>query len=179
MSLHGLATAQLPLILRGGARQEPGKQWNKMSQDNKKNADIMIVGAHTCLSYSHLFATCPDNACITGGHTQSTRTQVRPCHSTTHCVLVAVVYCLSLISLSLKWKFPGTWSFVLYYISILGSGRSPGGGHGYPFQYSCLENPTDRGAWQPTIHKVTESDTTEQLTLSVSPQCCLNFSERT
>ena len=32
--------------------------------------------------------------------------------------------------------------------SILGSGRSPGGGPGYPLQYSCLENPMDRGAWQ-------------------------------
>ena len=31
--------------------------------------------------------------------------------------------------------------------SIPGSGRSPGGGHGNPLQYSCLENPTDRGAW--------------------------------
>ena len=30
---------------------------------------------------------------------------------------------------------------------IPGSGRSPGGGHGNPFQYSCLENPVDRGAW--------------------------------
>ena len=32
--------------------------------------------------------------------------------------------------------------------SIPGSGRSPGGGHGNPLQYSCLENPMDRGAWQ-------------------------------
>ena len=31
--------------------------------------------------------------------------------------------------------------------SIPGSGRSPGGGHGNPLQYSCLENPVDRGAW--------------------------------
>ena len=31
--------------------------------------------------------------------------------------------------------------------SVLGSGRSPGGGHGNPLQYSCLENPMDRGAW--------------------------------
>ena len=31
---------------------------------------------------------------------------------------------------------------------IPGSGRSPGGGHGNPLQYSCLENPFDRGAWQ-------------------------------
>ena len=37
---------------------------------------------------------------------------------------------------------------------ILGSGRSPGGGHGNPFQYSCLENPMDRGAWQATVHSV-------------------------
>ena len=41
-------------------------------------------------------------------------------------------------------------------------GRSPGGGHGNPLQYSCLENPMDRGAWQATIHGVTKkSDMTE------------------
>ena len=37
--------------------------------------------------------------------------------------------------------------------SILGSGRSPEEGNGNPLQYSCLENPTDRGAWQATIHR--------------------------
>ena len=41
-----------------------------------------------------------------------------------------------------------------------GSGRSLGEGNGYPPQYSCLENSTDRGAWQATIHGVTESDMT-------------------
>ena len=41
--------------------------------------------------------------------------------------------------------------------SIPGSGRSPGGGHGNPLQYSCLENPTDRGAWQATVHRVANS----------------------
>ena len=34
-------------------------------------------------------------------------------------------------------------------------GRSPGEGHGNPVQYSCLENPTDRGAWRVTVHGVT------------------------
>ena len=43
--------------------------------------------------------------------------------------------------------------------SIPGSGKSPGGGHGNPLQYSCLENPTDRGAWQATIHRVAKSQT--------------------
>ena len=38
--------------------------------------------------------------------------------------------------------------------SIPGLGRSPGGGHGNPLQYSCLENPMDRGAWRTTVHKV-------------------------
>ena len=41
--------------------------------------------------------------------------------------------------------------------SIPGSGSSPGGGHGNPLQYSCLENPMDRGSSQATVHGVTES----------------------
>ena len=41
--------------------------------------------------------------------------------------------------------------------SIPGSERSPGGGHGNPLQYSCLENPTGREAWQATVHRVAES----------------------
>ena len=41
--------------------------------------------------------------------------------------------------------------------SIPGLGRSPGEGHGYPLQYSWLKNPTDRGAWWATIHRVTKS----------------------
>ena len=47
--------------------------------------------------------------------------------------------------------------------SVPGSGRSPAAGHGNPFQYSCLENPVDRGAWWATAHGVAESDTTEQV----------------
>ena len=43
--------------------------------------------------------------------------------------------------------------------SIPGSGRSPGGGHGNPLQYSFLENAMDRGAWWATVHRVTKSQT--------------------
>ena len=50
-----------------------------------------------------------------------------------------------------------------YYVgdpgSIPGLGRSPGEGNGNPLQYSCLENPMDRGAWQATVHGVAESQT--------------------
>ena len=43
---------------------------------------------------------------------------------------------------------------------IPGSGRSPGGGHGNLLQYSCLENPMDRGgAWWAIVHRVAKSDT--------------------
>ena len=48
------------------------------------------------------------------------------------------------------WKDPG---------SILGLGRSPGEGNGYPLQYSCLENSMDRGAWQATVHETAKSRT--------------------
>ena len=44
---------------------------------------------------------------------------------------------------------------------IPGSGRSCGGGHGNSLQYSCLENPMDRGRWWATVHRVTELDITE------------------
>ena len=43
--------------------------------------------------------------------------------------------------------------------SILGSGRSPGGGHGNPLQCSCLENPTDRETWKAAVHRVAQSQT--------------------
>ena len=41
--------------------------------------------------------------------------------------------------------------------SIPGSGKCPGGGHGNPLQYSCLDNPMNRGAWWATVHGVAKS----------------------
>ena len=48
--------------------------------------------------------------------------------------------------------------------SIPRSRRSSGGGHGNPIEYSCLENPMNRGAWQAIVHRVTESNMTEART---------------
>ena len=42
---------------------------------------------------------------------------------------------------------------------IPGLGRSPGGGHDISLQYSCLENPTDKGAWWATVYRVPQSQT--------------------
>ena len=58
-----------------------------------------------------------------------------------------------------------------YLVSIPGLGRSSGAGNGNPLQYSCLENPRNRGTWQATVHRVSESDTTETNTfISFFPQ---------
>ena len=50
--------------------------------------------------------------------------------------------------------------------SIPGLGRSPGEGHSHPFPYSCLGNPTDRGAWRATVYRVAELGTTEATKLT-------------
>ena len=61
--------------------------------------------------------------------------------------------------------------------SIPGSGRS-GEGNGHPLQYSCLENPMDRGGWRATVHRIAESYTTERLhfhfrMLNNTDICCI------
>ena len=55
-----------------------------------------------------------------------------------------------------------TWVWSL--ASIPGLGRSPGEGNSYPLQYSCLENPIDRGAWWTLVHRISKLDMTERLT---------------
>ena len=70
-----------------------------------------------------------------------------------------------LFELQLFLGFPGgsggkeTACYVGDPASIPGSGRSPGEGYGYPLQYSCLENPMDKGAWGATGHWVAKSKT--------------------
>ena len=54
--------------------------------------------------------------------------------------------------------------------STPGLGRSPGGGHGNPLQYSCLENTMDRKAWRATVHRVTKSQTRLQ---RLSTRACI------
>ena len=62
--------------------------------------------------------------------------------------------------------------------STSGSGRSPGGGHGKPLQYSCLQNPVDRGAWQATVHSVAKSQTQlKQLSIHASFQGTTNSTD--
>ena len=52
-------------------------------------------------------------------------------------------------------------------VRSLNQGKSPGEGNSNPLQYSCWDNSTDRGVWQATVHRVTELDMTERLTLLV------------
>ena len=58
--------------------------------------------------------------------------------------------------------------------SVPGWGRSPVGGHGNPVQYSFLENPTNRGAWQATVHRVAKSQTgLKQLSMYMHTCMCV------
>ena len=68
----------------------------------------------------------------------------------------------SLVALEVK-NPPTNAGEIRDFNSIPGWGRSPEERNGYPLQYSCLENPTDRGAWQVMVRRVTESDTTETI----------------
>ena len=61
--------------------------------------------------------------------------------------------------------------------SIRGSGRSPGEGHSSPLQYSCLENPMNRGAWWATVHRVTQS-WTELKWLTTHTYVCMEAGSR-
>ena len=112
------------------------------------------------------------------------------CHHRSHVYLHAVVDCCEVIFLltnlltsksfsffsTSPFQFPSGGSDGKEFAcnagdpgSILGSGGSAGEGTGSPFQYSCLENFMDRGAWWATVHGVGESDTIEWLTLSPFP----------
>ena len=56
-------------------------------------------------------------------------------------------------------NLPANTGDVKYMGLIPGSGKSPGGRHGNPLQYSSLENPMDRETWRATVHRVTKSQT--------------------
>ena len=58
--------------------------------------------------------------------------------------------------------------------SIPGSRRSPGGGHGNPLQYSCLENLMDRGAWRATVHRIAKSWTRLKRLSTAHSTCSLD-----
>ena len=75
-----------------------------------------------------------------------------------HCICnnLYSIYGASQVALEVK-NFPTSAGDVRDMGSIPGSGRSPGGGHGNLLQYSCLENPMDREAWQATVHGVAKS----------------------
>ena len=55
---------------------------------------------------------------------------------------------------------------------VHGSGRCPGGGHGNPLQYFCLENPVDKGAWWAIVRKVAKSQIQLRQLSPLARQCC-------
>ena len=61
--------------------------------------------------------------------------------------------CLGIVYGSVVENLPTMQELQETRVLSLRSGRSPGGGHGNPLQYPCLENPTDRGAWRATVRR--------------------------
>ena len=100
---------------------------------------------------------------------------VRCCLVTKSCLILLRPHGLQLASLLCPWNFLGNNIRVRGFpdgsegkepacnaeeqSSIPGQGRSPGGGHGNPLQYSCLENSMDKGVWWAMVHAVTKSQT--------------------
>ena len=74
------------------------------------------------------------------------------------CIIMYHLSGASQVVLMVK-KPPAGAEYIKDVASIPGSGRSPGGGHGHPLQYSCLENPMGRGAWSAMVHRVTNRET--------------------
>ena len=74
------------------------------------------------------------------------------CHTL---VLIAIAFQVALVIMNLS----ACANSIRHMGLISGSGRSPGGGRGTSLQYSCLENPTDRRAWQAIVHRVSKSQT--------------------
>ena len=81
-----------------------------------------------------------------------------PIINTNHSYLVIKVTRTSQVALVVK-NLPANAGATGDAVSILESGRSPGGGCGNPLQYSCLENPMDRGDWWATVQGVRKSQT--------------------
>ena len=81
------------------------------------------------------------------------------------------------VSLNTLWHYPSLGFNTRDLGSILGSERSPEEGNGSPLQYSCLENPMDRGAWQTTVHRVAKGSTwLSDFSLSLGLEWKLTFS---
>ena len=72
--------------------------------------------------------------------------------------MLLYIKCVSQVALVVK-NLPANAGDIKDTGSIPGWGKSPGGGHGNPPQYSCLENPMDRRAWIAAVHRVTKTQT--------------------
>ena len=95
----------------------------------------------------------------------------RVCHRVSMCVYVCIFICM--YSYVVVKNPPGNAGDVGL---IPGPRRSPEVGNGNPLQYSCLENPMDRGAWQATVRGVTkESDMTYRLNNNINNNSYVEF----
>jgi len=121
-----------------------------MLASNTQQSDSILYTRLPTHTFFNIFSIIQDIECSSLCHT------VASCCLSVFYIVVYVNLRASQVALVVK-NTPASKEDIRDVGSSPGLGRSPGGGHGNPLQYSCLENPMDRGAWWATIHGVAKS----------------------
>ena len=167
---RGLGDAGVPAFpsAREGSGAEPGRPLYSQWASRKVSTSAWATLAPSSRAVISPFLSCCRTTCTTcscftyrsrgsfkySGRHRVVATRSTPCHNLTPHRTSQVARVVE--------NSPANAGDVRDVGSIPGWGRSPGGEHGNPFQYSCLGNPMDRGAWRATVHGVAQNRTQQK-----------------